>query len=456
MEAEGGEAQREMPVSEGSRRIEEIRAALPRGGVFAEKEWRFSPEPFPLSPDEVALLRRLGPALQRFQQVCDNLYRRSVKGSLPDWIARYVDEGKPSSVVALGRAAGHREVFPHVIRPDLILTEDGFVLTEIDSVPGGIGLTAWLNQVYARWDTDGALVGGASAMIEGFHRILPDSGNILVSEESRDYRPEMVWLARQLNERYGKTGTWHTLRAENFPFRDKAVYRFFELFDLPNIPGAQDLARHAATGQLIVTPPFKAYLEEKLWLALFHLAPLRRIWIRELRESNFRFLAQVIPYGWMVDPAPLPHHAVLPRLEIHEWDELKLFSQSQRELVLKRSGFSELAWGSRSVRIGSDLSQRDWAQAVERALCDFPAQPWIMQEFHRGRLVEHPYWDEDAGEMRMLSGRVRLCPYYMPGVDREMKLCGVLATICPADKKVLHGMREAILVPCCESRNAGG
>jgi hypothetical protein len=30
---------------------------------------------------------------------------------------------------------------PRVIRPDILLTENGFRITELDSVPGGIGLT---------------------------------------------------------------------------------------------------------------------------------------------------------------------------------------------------------------------------------------------------------------------------------------------------------------------------
>ena len=33
-------------------------------------------------------------------------------------------------------------MFPTVLRPDLLLTDEGFVMTELDSVPGGIGLTA--------------------------------------------------------------------------------------------------------------------------------------------------------------------------------------------------------------------------------------------------------------------------------------------------------------------------
>jgi hypothetical protein len=45
-----------------------------------------------------------------------------------------------------------------------------------------------------------------------------------------------------------------------------------------------------------------------------------------------------------------------------------------------------------------------------------------------------------------MKGRVRLCPYYFVEGNR-VKVGGALATIAPADKKFLHGMSEAILVP---------
>jgi len=69
-----------------------------------------------------------------------------------------------------------------------------------------------------------------------------------------------------------------------------------------------------------------------------------------------------------------------------------------------------------------------------------------MQRFHKGRLVEHQYWDPDSGELKTMKGRVRLCPYYFVEGDR-VKLRGALATVAPADKKFLHGMSDAILVP---------
>ena len=45
-----------------------------------------------------------------------------------------------------------------------------------------------------------------------------------------------------------------------------------------------------------------------------------------------------------------------------------------------------------------------------------------------------------------MKGRVRLCPYYFVEGDR-VKLRGALATMALADKKFLHGMSDAILVP---------
>ena len=42
-----------------------------------------------------------------------------------------------------------RRDYPLIIRPDILLTEDGMAVTELDSVPGGFGLTQ-LSRVYTR------------------------------------------------------------------------------------------------------------------------------------------------------------------------------------------------------------------------------------------------------------------------------------------------------------------
>jgi hypothetical protein len=239
--------------------------------------------------------------------------------------------------------------------------------------------------------------------------------------------------------------------AESYQARDRAIYRFFELFDLPNLPHWQSWL---ASG-VPLTAPMKPWLEEKLWLALFWSRPLRELWRQELRENHQQALAKIIPRSWIIDPAPIPHHAVIPGLDISAWAELGEFTQSRRELVLKQSGFSELAWGSRSVVIGHDESQASWREAVASAQSSFNQHPYVLQTFHKGKLVRHPFYDRQTGTVRQMEGRVRLCPYFFtPSVDakgqptKEIRLGGILATICPADKKIIHGMEDAIMVPC--------
>src|SRR5207249_8432249 len=135
-----------------------------------------------------------------------------------------------------------------------------------------------------------------------------------------------------------------------------------------------------------------------------------------------------------------------PRLEIHDWREAAKFSQRDRDLLLKVSGFSPLGWGSRGIALGADLPHAEWERRIDNALATFEGSPTILQRFHKGRLVEHRYWDADSAELKTMKGRVRLCPYFFVEQDR-VKLRGALATIAPADKKFLHGMRDAILTP---------
>ena len=147
-------------------RLAAIRAAFPKEGLFAEKAWLLSPDSFPIEKKFVTEVEQLGHRLFIFQRACNQLYQLSVKGKQPAWVARYLDAGKPKELIEFRGSKEIRDDLPRVIRPDLILTEKGYIIAEIDSVPGGIGLTGWLNQTYSTFDNE--IIGGAEGMLEGF------------------------------------------------------------------------------------------------------------------------------------------------------------------------------------------------------------------------------------------------------------------------------------------------
>jgi len=439
-----------------------IRDSLPPGGLFARLDWRISPAPFPLATETAKEIESLGRVLLQFYRAVNLLYRRSADGKQPEWVARWLDLGKPAELIALQRSPAFKNDVPRVIRPDILLTENGLSITELDSVPGGIGLTAWLNATYVAVEgreskaegrqsanpSSSRIIGGADGMVRGFESIFGDAKqvHIIVSEEAATYRPEMEWLADQIGN-----SKFKIQNSKFYGFAEgDAVYRFFELFDLANVPNAKRIFELAVEKTIRLTPPPKPVFEEKMLFALLWNRNLQSFWRQELGEGYFARLKKLVPYTWLIDPTPLPPQAAIPELNLTDWQQLKTLSQKERDLILKVSGFSEHAWGARGVFLGSDLSQADWAKAVDDAIQHFDRSPRVLQRYHKPTLVEAQWFDFEKNSVETMKGRVRLCPYYFVSGEADAarpELGGVLATVNPADKKIIHGMSDAILAP---------
>jgi len=453
-------------------------------GLHDGATWRISPTPFLLTSADLSAIQSLGPHLLRFTRALNRLYYESVRGAQPTWVADYLDQGKPSDLIAYARMNRFHAALPDIIRPDLILTEDGFMISELDSVPGGIGLTGCMGQAYA--DLGWPIIGGRDGMVSGFAGMIRSLTSqregapqtplpypltslnlaIVVSEESKDYRPEMLWLAARLREA-GLPA--QTVSPDDVVFTEEglflagstpitALYRFFELFDLKNIPKSELIMYAAKKGRVALTPPMKPWLEEKMAFALVHHPALEPFWSHELGTDTYELLHRWMPKTWILDPRPVPPHAIIPGLtadgrSVSDWKVLAGLGQKGRRFVIKPSGFSELAWGSRGVSVGHDLPQTEWAAALEAALASFPRVPHILQEFRKGRHVAVSYHDPAKDDIVPMPGRVRLSPYYFIAND-HVELGGVLATVCPLDKKLIHGMREAAMAPCALAETA--
>ena len=125
------------------KRYQFIRNSLFHDELFQEETntvWRLGREPFPLSTTDIRFFEQLGHHLLEFSKSLNRLYLESVKGQQPRWIHEYFDQGKPEALLSFARMKRFRNLVPDVIRPDILPTEEGMVMTELDSVPGGIGL----------------------------------------------------------------------------------------------------------------------------------------------------------------------------------------------------------------------------------------------------------------------------------------------------------------------------
>lgn len=461
---------------------EHIHATLAAQPLFEAKSWQLSPTAWPLSKDHVVELEAIGSACFEFHQALETLYLRSAAGKnllrnkplVTPWVADYLDRGKPPELIAHARDPRNRGVFPTVLRPDLLLTDEGFALTELDSVPGGIGLTAFLNRLYGG-ETDHAILGHGDAMVTNFHASIAalrsDLVNPLialaVSDEAATYRPEMQWLALQLQLRGKRVfcvrpddifplGPSVCIDVDGNPEKIDVIYRFFELFDLANVKTAKFIFDAWNAGEVSIGPPMRHFQEEKLSLALFHHHLLQEFWAEAISGRALKLLRALIPPSWIIDPAPLPPGAVLdgPRIggrALNDWRELAGASQKERDLIIKISGYHETAWGARSVVLGSDCSREEWQQGIERALELASTNLHILQLYKKPRRIEHAVFDppsspDEAAQSVSRAGRLRLCPYYFV-IEGQPQLSGALATFCPPDKKIIHGMQDAALLP---------
>lgn len=446
-----------------------LKARIEAADLFASKTWQISPTPFKLDrPRALQHLHYIGHALYAFQKAADTLYKHARKNlpiageDQPAWVAQLLDRGKPEWICNLVDLEASAPTIP-VMRPDILLTEQGMAITEIDSQPGGIGLTEFLYQMYLEHDTR------PRSMLDGFYNALQDIAQkpaptiaILYNDEGETYWHEFNWIAQQLRAQGKAVYAGHikqlsinTDRAYFDDGQDKhpidIIYRFFELYDDTAQPFIRELHALERAQKIRIAPDFHHHLEEKLWLGLFWHPRLQTFWKKTLERRHWLTLCSLIPQGWIVDQTDaLPPSASLwaPQangLPIQDWRELGHATQKERELILKISGFHESAWGARGVTLGSDVSKEDWMDALCKAVENAHTHPHLMQVYAKPRTTEHPAY-KDPQTLQDMPWRVRLCPYFFIQKDNP-KLHGILATLCPRNKKIIHGMKDGCMLP---------
>jgi hypothetical protein len=258
-----------------------LRQKLLEPPLFAEKIWKLSPEPWPISEAQLKEIKTIGAACYSYQQALERLYVRSFTDKKilrnrdihAKWVATYLDRFKPQGLIDHGRHRMIKGQTPLVLRPDLLITDQGFTMSELDSVPGGIGLTAYLNEVYAEDFPN--LIGGVDMpkkFYQTLQRLTPNVKfpliAIVVSEESATYRPEFEWLGEKLRNdghdvhvvdpsQIMQMSDESYIPVDGAPRKVDQIYRFFELFDLANVKGADGLFNGIEKADSFIVDPHK-------------------------------------------------------------------------------------------------------------------------------------------------------------------------------------------------------
>lgn len=419
--------------------------------------FRISPEPYIVDRQLAERLDALGPWLRDFYHAADRLYRLSASGDAPAFVAKHLDAGKPDWLVAVARAESFLDQIPVIIRPDLLFTASGMRATELDSVPGSMGLLAFLEETYSRLGFQ--LIGQqstADAFLQALQSLPGADGLtvIVVSDECSGYRLETAWLAERWQEQGADSPV--VVRPEQLTYtadgvwldgvKVARVYRFFELFDWQNVPGAHALLHLAAAGEVALTPPPKHYLEEKMWFAFLHDPDLAVYWRQLLGDEALSGLQQIFPATWLLAPDRGGPYG--------NWQRLRQTSRRERPFVLKPSGFSALAWGGHGFSRGKDYTTGHWSETIEQLLQESGRSPFVLQSYEHSLPRQVSFYDVPTAQISQFSGKTRLCPYYFLRLNNrnwaapeDVSLSGALATTVPMQKPVIHGMTEAVMSP---------
>jgi hypothetical protein len=164
--------------------------------LFADKSWVWSPNYWELADSLSSSIIDLGNAAFSFYKGIDLLYRKSYSNQsilrnqelCVPWVAEYYDAGKPRWLIDHARSNIARASMPAVLRPDLLPVSNGLALTEWDSVPGGIGLTAQLEFLYGLAQNGGMVKEFGRALNDAVKTVQGEKASmaIVVSEEASD------------------------------------------------------------------------------------------------------------------------------------------------------------------------------------------------------------------------------------------------------------------------------
>lgn len=342
----------------------------------------------------------------------DELYRSE------DDIRCLLDIGKPEIF------QGRTQLQYLFVRPDLIITRDGFAICEIETSPFGLGLAELLNRAYRLEGFDTMVEEGI--LPNFFSEHTPSKGVIVYSQKTSSYAGQLQFLAKEVFSGDGRE--WKAQQAEHALNEDytciyRAFYQYEHYGDLFVNYLIQTLLDNENTQ---VLPSFTPHMEEKALLALIWDRRWEQFLTHQLGVAAFQHLREVIPPTWIIGQ----EHFFVPGLPqgVSSSEGLASLSKSKRKFVLKKSGFgSSSSWAEGVTFLQEKSSER--ARALLVAAAQDNQSLYIIQEFRPSQGRQMPY-DKDDYTIDQIQARIRLTPYFSMVAADEGRLIAIKATGC--------------------------
>ena len=373
----------------------------------SEFSFRVSPTPFKLKKHQKEEMLLLGKAICDYMDACIDLYKTD------EDVREVLDRGKPEKYK---NAINPKYLF---LRPDLILTEDGFSICEIETSPFGLGLAEVLNRTYGCVGFDPIVT--QNELGNYVKRHISSKGTIAYSEKVKAFRGQLDFLAQEVFS--GDGNDWQSQNISNQTLKnDKQIYRAFYLSDEYKDDRVASFLQMAQIYLPSSTPQF----EEKALLAFIWDKRYIEYFKRTLGEAQFRLLRKSIPKTWILGQ----EEYVDGGLPEGKKDSLEVASlgKSKRKYVLKQSGFnSGSSWGEGVVFLHK-IGQLNAIEKMKSALED-NQHLYIVQEFKSGRVVPMTYLD-DENIIQNMNAKIRLTPYFSFMGKSKGKLIAVKVTGC--------------------------
>lgn len=380
-----------------------------------EVPFRVAVEPFKISREQKKELEYLGIAVCDYVQVVIDLYNES------EIVRRILNKGKLGMFI--------RKIEPKYlfIRPDIVLTDYGFKICEIETSIFGLALAEILNKAYI--ECGYSTIIPQNALKYYITSNIPNEGVIAYSDHVKAFSGQLDFLAKEVFSTGNKT--WNAqLIDEKFEAKHN-IYRAFYCSDYKIDSNVSKLLTVSAKANFLpsLTPQF----EEKAILALIWDKRFESYFKEKMSSSMYEYLRKVIPPTWILGEEK-NSELEMPCKTI---SDIATMPKSKRRFVLKKSGDS--SWGE-GITFLHKVSHEKVRQKIQKA--EYSESLYVLQQFYEGTKSKMKYFD-CVGNIMEMEAKVRLTPYYsFCGADKG-KLVAIKATGCE-NTDYIHGATNSI------------